>query len=76
MKIEKRPCVLLELETDAGATLCVALQNAETVRIVTGEGGESVSVSEVAEGDRVLCRVEGGAARHTGIAIKEQCTER
>lgn len=76
VKIEKRPCVLLELETDAGATLCVALQNAETVRIVTGEGGESVSVSEVAEGDRVLCRVEGGAARHTGIAIKEQCTER
>eukprot|EP00793_Prasinoderma_coloniale_P000807 PRCOL_00003957-RA len=76
VKVEKRPITLLEMRSECGQELAVGLQNAETVRVVT-PGGGALSVSVAAPGDKVLARVEAReVARHTGIAIEENASER
>jgi 3-dehydroquinate synthase II len=71
-KIENRPLVLIEAKigNQRGA---VILQNAETIRVVTKKG-ESISVSELKKGDKILVKI-GEAGRHFGQAIKEKIIE-
>ena len=73
VKIERRPLLLVEAEAD-GQTISTIVQNAETIRFVTPEGG-AASVSTLHAGDQVLLhREEGG--RHFGMRIRETITER
>ncbi len=73
VKIERRPLVLVEGETE-GQRASTIVQNAETIRFVTPEGG-AVSVSTLRVGDSILVhREEGG--RHFGMRIRETITER
>ena len=72
-KIERRPLLLVEAEA-GGVKTSLILQNAETIRLVTEDGG-AVSVVHLQEGDRVMgCVLEGG--RHFGIAVKETIIEK
>jgi len=79
VKVEARPLVLVEAETEDGASHSVLLQNAETVSLV-GPGAASgaaraISVSDMEVGDLVYVHVtEGG--RHTGIKVDEFVEER
>jgi len=68
VKIEWRPLTLVEAEYK-GRILKTILQNAETIRLVTGDG--SKSVSELKSGDEVLVRFEEGG-RHFGELVKEE----
>ncbi len=73
VKIERRPLVLVEAEA-VGQRMATIVQNAETIRFVTPEGG-AVSVSALHVGDTILVhREEGG--RHFGMRIRETITER
>ena len=72
--------MLIEAETADHAVHSLLLQNAETVRLVgpaehISTAFRAVSVSEMQVGDKVYLRQQG-AARHTGIAIKESIVER
>lgn len=73
VKVERRPLLLLEAEMD-GQRHTTIVQNAETIRFVTPEGG-SLAVSEMQAGDEVLLRVEEGG-RHFGMRIRETIAER
>jgi 3-dehydroquinate synthase II len=77
VKLERRPMIMLEAEAQAGdgARFSVLLQNAETVRVATPSGG-SASVSELRVGDAVLLALASTAARHSGIAVLEECCEK
>lgn len=80
VKIEKRPLVLVEADTEDGLVHSILLQNAETVKLVgpcddCKQGWKTVSVSELKEGDFVYVFLQN-AARHTGIAIEETISER
>lgn len=72
-KIERRPLLLVEAEGRFGRS-GVILQNAETVRLVK-PGGDAVSVTALAVGDRVLARLEEGG-RHFGMSVNERISER
>lgn len=65
VKIERRPMVLLEASVQSHSVKTV-VQNAETVRLVTGAG--SKSISDIKPGDEVLVRYEGGG-RHFGTRV-------
>lgn len=78
--------VLIEAKTSDGEVHSILLQNAETVKLVgpaaagNGPGGvctdwEAIAVSQLNVGDTVYV-LRQGAARHTGVAIKERITER
>ena len=68
VKIERRPMILVE--TNIGnRKLTTIVQNAETVRLVTGDG--SKSVSEIKPGDQVLVRFEEGG-RHLGTKVADE----
>jgi len=73
VKIEKRPLILVEAEYE-DRRVRTLLQNAETIRLVNDKG-ETVSVSEISEGDRVLVYFED-SARHFGMAITETIIEK
>ncbi len=78
VKVERRPLLLLEAEApgqdgEAPVRGAVFLQNAETIRLVRPDG-TPVSVVELAEGDRILCRVDA-AGRHFGMRIQEEIKE-
>jgi len=73
IKLERRPAMLVEAEAD-GRRFCALLQHAETVRLAAAGGG-SIPVTRLAPGDRVLISLQA-AARHTGVAVEEACTER
>src|SRR5207245_2589209 len=73
VKIERRPLLLVEAEAN-DRRYSTIVQNAETVRFVTSDGG-SVGVSEIRVGDGVLLRLEEGG-RHFGMPIQETITER
>ena len=73
IKVERRPLLLLEAEAD-GLRHTTIVQNAETIRFVTPDGG-SVAVGQVKAGDEVLLRVEEGG-RHFGMRIRETIAER
>jgi 3-dehydroquinate synthase II len=68
VKIERRPMVLVEAETE-GLIVKTILQNAETVRLTIPNG--STPVSELKPGDQVLVRLEEGG-RHFGTRVPEE----
>jgi len=72
IKIEKRPLVLVTAE-HGGREYGVILQNAETVRLVSGD--RAVSVADLEVGDEVAIMVSEGG-RHFGTRIEESITER
>ena len=73
VKVERRPLLIVEAEAD-DRRYSTIVQNAETVRFVTPDGG-SVGVSELQLGDEVLLRLEEGG-RHFGMPIQETIAER
>ncbi|WP_027721086.1 3-dehydroquinate synthase II family protein [Maridesulfovibrio zosterae] len=75
-KVEVRPMLLItaEVATDNGPVSGkVFLQNAETIRVVSGKG-EPVSVVTLKKGDEILCRIDE-AGRHFGMRISEEIVE-
>jgi 3-dehydroquinate synthase II len=72
-KIEKRPMMLIEAETDR-RPISLVLQNAETIRLVSPEG-KAVSVTTLKPGDKVLGHIEK-AGRHFGMQVDETLIER
>ncbi|MEN3047770.1 MAG: 3-dehydroquinate synthase II [Candidatus Caldarchaeales archaeon] len=69
VKVERRPLANVVAEVD-GLTGSVALQAAETIRLVSPDG-ELLDVTSVSGGDRVLVWTSGAAARHMGLAVDE-----
>ena len=68
VKIEWRPMLLIEAEYD-GKRIKTIVQNAETLRFVTGN--DSKSVAELKRGDKILAHVNEGG-RHFGMLIEEE----
>lgn len=74
IKIEKRPFILFRWRDEKHNEAGTLLQQAETVRLVTG-ANELVSVTELAEGTTLL-GWSGGGGRHIGIPISAEVKER
>lgn len=72
-KIEKRPMMLIEAETE-GQSVSLVMQNAETIRLVAPDG-RAISITELKKGDEVLAHIEE-AGRHFGIKVDESLIER
>jgi len=72
-KIEKRPMMLIEAQTQ-GEPVSLVMQNAETIRLVSPEG-KAVSVTTLKPGDKVLAHIEK-AGRHFGMQVDETLIER
>jgi 3-dehydroquinate synthase II len=72
-KIEKRPMMLIEAETE-GQPISLVMQNAETIRLVAPDG-KAVSITSLKPGDKVLGHIEK-AGRHFGIKVDETLIER
>ena len=72
VKIEKRPMFRVELEVD-GDRIETLLQNAETIKVATGDG--RTAVTDLAEGDELLLYYED-VARHFGEAVEESIIEK
>jgi 3-dehydroquinate synthase II len=68
-KIEFRPLILVEAEVE-GKKIKVILQNAETIRLVTGEG--SKPVTELKAGDEVLAHMTAKGGRHFGVSVADE----
>ena len=73
VKIEQRPMFRLEAETHDGDRVETLLQNAETIKIATGEGRKAVT--DLREGDEVLLYYED-VARHFGEEVEESIIEK
>jgi 3-dehydroquinate synthase II len=76
VKIERRPLLLVRAVGKAAGRrveLSTIVQNAETIRLVSG--GRPVSVVDLLVGAKVLAWL-GGKARHFGMAIDESIVER
>lgn len=73
-KIERRPMLLVEGKTAAGAAVSLVIQNAETVKL-TLETGKPKSVVDLNEGDKVMGFTEE-AGRHFGMKVKETIVEK
>ena len=71
-KVEVRPLLMVEA-TDGKKTYNVVLQNAETIKVVTPKGAESVT--KLKPGDKVLAHLATGG-RHFGMAVEETITEK
>ena len=71
-KVEVRP-LLIVTATDGKKTYNVVLQNAETIKVVTPKGAESVT--KLKKGDKVLAHLATGG-RHFGMKIEETITEK
>ena len=71
-KVEMRPLLLIEAEVD-GERYSTIVQNAETIRVHSGD--EVVSVSKLKTGDPVVVRLEKGG-RHFGMYVEETIQER
>lgn len=72
-KIEKRPLMLVEAQTD-GKAISLVLQNAETIRLVRPDG-KAVSITCLKPGDKVLGHIEE-TGRHFGMKVEETLIER
>jgi 3-dehydroquinate synthase II len=72
-KIEKRPMMLIEAETE-GEPISLVLQNAETIRLVSPKG-KAISATTLKPGDKVLGHIEK-AGRHFGMQIDETLIEK
>ncbi len=73
VKIEKRPLILVEAESD-GTIFKTLLQNAETIMLITGSG-KPVSISKLKVGDEILIYVKE-IGRHFGMEVEESIIER
>ena len=73
VKIEKRPMFRVEAEFEDGDRVETLLQNAETIKVPTGEGRKAVTDLEV--GDELRVYREDGA-RHFGEAVEESIIEK
>ncbi|RUM88569.1 MAG: 3-dehydroquinate synthase II, partial [Thermovibrio sp.] len=73
-KVERRPMLLVEAETENGKKVSAILQNAETIRL-TSPKGEPISVVDLKEGDEVLVYTEE-PGRHFGMKVKETIVEK
>lgn len=78
-KIETRPLLLIEAEQDdgKGGVCTLFVQNAETVRVASLNGDDSIgtiSVTSLQIGHRLLLKTDA-FARHIGIAIEESLIE-
>jgi 3-dehydroquinate synthase II len=72
LKIEKRPLVLLEAQHENNK-FNIILQNAETIRLVSGD--KPVSIVDLNEGDSILMWV-GDKGRHFGMKVDESIVEK
>jgi len=75
-KIEKRPMFRVEAELETGEgtdRVGTLLQNAETIKVETGEG--KTAVTDLEPGDEVLVYYEA-VARHFGEAVDESIIEK
>ncbi|WP_456484660.1 3-dehydroquinate synthase II [Desulfurobacterium sp.] len=73
-KVERRPMLLVEAETEDGKKVAGILQNAETIRLTTPEGNP-ISVVELKPGDKVLVYTEK-PGRHFGMKVEETIIEK
>ncbi|MFV2040780.1 MAG: 3-dehydroquinate synthase II, partial [Candidatus Hydrothermarchaeales archaeon] len=73
VKIEKRPLMLVEVESD-GKTFKTLLQNAETINLVEKEG-RPISISKLKVGDEILLYTKD-VGRHFGMEVEESLIER
>ncbi|MEM4262616.1 MAG: 3-dehydroquinate synthase II, partial [Thermoplasmata archaeon] len=71
-KIERRPLLLIEAEFD-NKRYSTMVQNAETIRLVSG--AKSISVTDLKVGDKISMRIEAGG-RHFGTSVKETIREK
>jgi 3-dehydroquinate synthase II len=72
IKVEVRPMLLVRAKAgDRSGN--IILQNAETIRLVRGDG-TPVSVVQLQPGDEILCRTDV-AGRHFGMRITEEIKE-
>ncbi len=71
-KVEVRP-LLMVTATDGKKQYNVILQNAETIKVVTPNGAESVT--RLKKGDKVLAHIASGG-RHFGMKVEETITEK
>ena len=74
VKIEKRPFILFRWKNENDNEAGVLLQQAETVRLISGSRG-LVSVTELVPGMKLL-GWSGGAGRHVGRTISAEVDER
>lgn len=79
-KIETRPLLLIEAETDGpdSQSCTLFVQNAETVRLATIDSNETSSMKSIttlAVGDLLVLKTDR-KARHIGIAIEEDLVEK
>jgi 3-dehydroquinate synthase II len=74
-KIEKRPMFRIQAETEGGGDRVeTLLQNAETIKVHTREGGRT-AVTDLEAGDEILLYYEE-TARHFGEAVEESIIEK
>ncbi len=73
VKIERRPHLILHWDAPGGPA-SVALQNAETIRLVRPDGA-TMAVTDVRAGDAILVH-NAAAARHAGVPVDEAVEER
>jgi 3-dehydroquinate synthase II len=69
IKIEFRPLILIEAETDQ-TKIKTILQNAETIRVVTPQA--SKPVTELKPNDEVIVHLAAKGGRHFGISVPEE----
>jgi 3-dehydroquinate synthase II len=72
IKVEIRPMLLIKARAGE-RNGNIILQNAETIRLVRGDG-TPVSVVQLQPGDEILCRTDA-AGRHFGMRITEEIKE-
>jgi 3-dehydroquinate synthase II len=72
IKIERRPLLLIEAKAE-GKFYTTMVQNAETIRLVSGD--KSISVADLQVGNHVTLRLETGG-RHFGSRVKETIREK
>ncbi|MBT4936862.1 3-dehydroquinate synthase II [Candidatus Peregrinibacteria bacterium] len=72
-KIEVRPMLEIEAESNDGKKVGLLMQNAETIRL-TSPKGKPISVTHMKAGDEVLGFFQEGG-RHFGQAVKESISE-
>lgn len=72
IKIEKRPLLLVEVEVE-DKVFNIILQNAETIRLISGS--EPKSVVDLHEGDSILLWVDT-SGRHFGMKVDESIVEK
>ena len=73
LKIETRPMLMIRFEV-SGSKGQIAVQHAETVRIIS-PGNIAISATDLKKGDKIII-VSGNNARHIGIAINSEVSEK